>query len=103
MFVLKVYSMKELRWLREEPKSHAFFFLFFFFFLSCVDCFRCKKLRAALAMEETKPINQNKEQKKPEIVIAPRRPKVLRPKPLAYHSESETKYTEITTLKLLLI
>jgi len=80
-----------------------FSFCSFFFFYHALIVFRCKKLRAALAMEETKPINQNKEQKKPEIVIAPRRPKVLRPKPLAYHSESETKYTEITTLKLLLI
>jgi len=25
--------MKELRWLREEPKSHAFFFIFLFFFI----------------------------------------------------------------------
>jgi len=24
--------MKELRWLREEPKAHAFFFMFFTFF-----------------------------------------------------------------------
>jgi len=32
--VLKVNSMKELRWLREEPKSPVFLFLFFLFFLS---------------------------------------------------------------------
>jgi len=28
--------MKELRWLREEPKSHAFFFLLFFCHLLCI-------------------------------------------------------------------
>ena len=58
--------MKVLRGLREEPKSPAFFFFFiFFFFFSCVLVSRYKKLRAALAMERTKPINQNKKQKKP--------------------------------------
>jgi len=54
--------MKELRWLRKEPKSHAFFF--FFFYHAFID-FRYKKLCAALAMEKTKPINQKKQQKKP--------------------------------------
>ena len=33
---------------------------FFFFFLSSLYCFSYKKLRAVLAMEGTKPINQNK-------------------------------------------
>jgi len=57
--------MKELRWLREEPKSHAFFFSFCFFFFFSFFFYhafivsRYKKLRAALAMERTKPINQN--------------------------------------------
>jgi len=54
--------MKELRWLREEPKSHIFFF---FSFSHAFIVFRYKKLRAALAMEKTKPINQNFKQKKP--------------------------------------
>ena len=57
--------MKELRWLREEPKSSAFFFFFFSFFYHAFIVFRYKKLRAALAMERTKPINQNIQQKKP--------------------------------------
>jgi len=40
--------------------------LFFsFFFYHAFIVFRYKKLRAALAMERTKPINQNKQQKKP--------------------------------------
>jgi len=51
--------MKELRWLREEPKSQDFFFVFFFFFYHAFIVFRYKKLRAALAMEKTKPINPN--------------------------------------------
>jgi len=60
--------MKELRWLREEPKSHFLFFLFFLsFFYHSFIVFRYKKLRAALAMEKTKPINQNKQQKKPTL------------------------------------
>jgi len=57
--------MKYLRWLREEPKSHASFFFLFSFFYHAFIVFRYKKLRAALAMERTKPINQNKQQKKP--------------------------------------
>ena len=44
------------------PKSHVFFFFFLF---HAFIVFRYKKLRAALAMEKTKPINQNKKQKKP--------------------------------------
>jgi len=55
--------MKELRWLHEEPKSPAFSFFSFFsflFFYHAFIVFRYKKLRAALAMERTKPINQNK-------------------------------------------
>jgi len=44
--------MKELRWLGEEPKSHAFLFLFLYHaFIVC----RYKKLLVALAMERTKP------------------------------------------------
>jgi len=80
-----------------------FFFFFFFFFYHAFIVFRYKKLRAALAIEITKPINQSKQQKNPLYAVSPPRPKALRPKPLSYRSESETKYKEITTLKLLLI
>ena len=40
--------------------SQAFFFFFFFFLYHAFILFRYKKLRAALAMEKTKPINQTK-------------------------------------------
>jgi len=43
----------------------SFFSFFFFFLYHAFIVSRYKKLRAALAMEKTKPINQNKEQKKP--------------------------------------
>ena len=46
-----------------DPKPMPFFFFLFFYHAFIV--FRYKKLRAALAMERTKPINQNKTQKKP--------------------------------------
>jgi len=60
--------MNELRLLREEPKSHVFcllFFIFFLIFYHALIVLRYKKLRAVLAMKRTKPINQNKTQKKP--------------------------------------
>ena len=41
---------------RDLNPMHFFFFLFYHRFI----VFRYKKLRAALAMERTKPINQNK-------------------------------------------
>jgi len=44
------------------------FFIFYFFFYHAFIVFRYKKLRAALAMEKTKPINQNKKQKKPSLI-----------------------------------
>ena len=49
--------MKELRWLREEPKSHVFFFFFFFFFVMCFVLFnyRVPRLRAALAIVKKEP------------------------------------------------
>jgi len=48
------------------PKSHAFFLFYsFFFFYYAFIVFRYKKLRAALAMEKTKAINQYKQEKKP--------------------------------------
>jgi len=44
----------------------SLFFLFFLYYVFIV--FMYKKLHAALAMEITKPINQNKQQKKPNIL-----------------------------------
>ena len=29
--------MKELRWLREEPKSHGFFLFYFLFYVLCIN------------------------------------------------------------------
>ena len=48
--------MRELRWLREEPKSQAFFF-FFFFYIMCFVLFNYweQRLCAALAMVKKKP------------------------------------------------
>jgi len=43
-----------------DPNPKPFFFLFFFFFYHAFIVFRHKKLRVVLAMERTKPINQNK-------------------------------------------
>ena len=47
--------MKELRWLLEERKSHAFFF-FFFFFIRCVVLINYweQRLHAAVAMVKQK-------------------------------------------------
>ena len=57
-----------IAWCVEEmvrgPNPKPFFFSFFFLYHAFI-VFRYKKLRAALAMEKTKPINQNKQQKKP--------------------------------------
>jgi len=53
--------MKVLRWLREEPKSPAFFLFFiFYFFYFYIMCFVLinyweQRLRAALAMVKKKP------------------------------------------------
>jgi len=55
---------------RDPNPMPCFFFLFFFYHAFIVS--RYKKLRAALAMESTKPINQNKQQKKPNIFVPPR-------------------------------
>ena len=43
-----------------DPTPKSFFFVFVFFLYHAFFVFRYKKLRAALAMEKTKPINQNK-------------------------------------------
>jgi len=93
--------MKVLRWLREEPKSPVFFFFLFFYHAFIV--FRYKKLRAALAMERTKPINQNKNTKETISSLPPRLLKVLGPKTVCPSFPTESKYKKITTLKLLLI
>jgi len=50
-----------------DPNPMPFFFFFFFYHAFIVS--RYKKLRAALAMERTKPINQNKQQKKPYLPV----------------------------------
>jgi len=48
-----------------NPLSFFFFSFCFSFFFHAFIVSRYKKLRAALAMERTKPINQNKQPKKP--------------------------------------
>ena len=57
----------EGRWFVDPtPKN----FFFFFFFLYCAFIvFSYNKLRAALAMEKTKPIKQNFKHKKPYPII----------------------------------
>jgi len=55
-----------------DPNPMSFFFLFSFFLFSFSHAFivfRYKKLRAGLAMERTKLINQNKTTKKTNLVI----------------------------------
>ena len=44
---------------RGPTPKRSFFFFFFFFLYHAFIVFRYKKLRKALAMEKTKPINQN--------------------------------------------
>ena len=53
-----------------NPNPSSFFFLFFLYHLFIV--FRYKKLRAALAMEKTKPINQNNSTKEANNKVFPR-------------------------------
>ena len=45
-------------------QTHVFFSFFFFFLYHAFIVSRYKKFRAALAMEKTKPIKQNKQQQK---------------------------------------
>jgi len=55
-----------------DPNPMPSFFFFFFFFFKAFIVSRYKKLRAALAMERTKPINQNhitKETKYPSLRV----------------------------------
>jgi len=51
--------MKELRWLREEPKSHAFFlfiylFIYLFYHMLCIINYGEQRRRGALAMAKKK-------------------------------------------------
>ena len=50
---------------RANSQAVFSFFFFFFFLYHAFIVFRYKKLRAALAMEKTKPINQKQKHKKP--------------------------------------
>jgi len=90
--------MKELKWLREEPKSYVFFFSFFLFYHAFILS-RYKKLRAVLAMERTKPINQNISTKEtiflaPGVLTESTWAQTICPSFLF----TETKYREVTTL-----
>jgi len=68
-----------------DPNPMSFFFFFFlFFFYHAFIVFRYKKLRAVLAMERTKPINQKHTTKETILPIHRASLKVLRPKPWAY-------------------
>ena len=53
----------------QDPTPKRFFFFFFFFLYHAFIVFRYKKLRAALGMEKTKPINQKQKHKKPTLVV----------------------------------
>jgi len=54
-----------------NPMSFFYFLFFIFCFYHAFIVSRYKKLRAALAMERTKHINQNKEQKKLSFLVHP--------------------------------
>ena len=64
-------------WVREmvrDPNPMSFFFFFFFLFLyHAFIVLRYKKLHVALAMEKTKPINQNNITKETIFPLPPRR------------------------------
>jgi len=72
-----------------DPNPMPFFF-FSFFYHAFIVC-RYKKLRAALAMERTKPINQNKKTKETISSRPPRLLKVLGPKTLCPSFPTESK------------
>ena len=71
-----------------DPNPIPFFFFFFIFYYVFI-VFRYKELRAGLAMERTKLVNQNKQQKKPFFPDPPRRRKILRPKTSCLWFQSE--------------
>ena len=54
----------------KNPNSGLFFFFFCFLYHAFIVP-RYKKLRAALAMEETKPINQNNNKRNPISLVPP--------------------------------
>jgi len=66
-----------------------YFILFYFIFYHAFIVSRYKKLRAALAMERTKPINQNISTKETIFLVLCGLLKVLRPKPSARRSFME--------------
>ena len=68
----------------EELAPNPIQFFFFFFYLIHALFFRYKKLRAALAMERTKPLNQNTKQKKPFLYSSAVTEITLRLKPFAH-------------------
>jgi len=73
----------------KNPNPMSFLFFVFFYHVFIVS--RYKKLRAALAMERTKPINQNISTKETISLVHRDILKVLRPKPFARRSFMETK------------
>ena len=64
-----------------ETQTHTFFFFFYHVFIVS----KYKKLRAALAMEKTKPINQNKQQRKPYYSLPPLRRRSGKPFAITFH------------------
>ena len=97
-------SLGGKKWSSSASQILCLFFLFFhFFFFHAFIVFRYKKLRAALAMERTKPINQNFKIQETISSCPPCLLKVLRPKTDCPSFPTEAKYKEITTLELLLI
>ena len=55
-----------VRWRNLTPQRFFLFSFFFFFLYHVFIVFRYKKVRAALAKEKTKPINQKPQDKKPD-------------------------------------
>ena len=92
--------MKELRWLREEPKSHAFFyFYFYFFYFMCFVLINYgeQRLRAALVMLKKKPhplslINPGTREKTINLSLSGPRPTAHQP--CKIRNETPTKGAE---------
>jgi len=72
-----------------NPMSFSLFFFFFFFYHAFIVS-RFKKLRAALAMERTKLINQNNEEKKPTTYFSSATENLSSLKPISLSFLSET-------------
>jgi len=64
--------MKELRWLREEPKSSVLLFLFFLFHVLCIINYWEQRPRGALAMAKKK---KKKKNPIPKLYLLPRQGK----------------------------